>query len=171
MTTFSGFDEAVVVDVETTGLDPEKDRVISVAMVRAHFAELKSNPNGLHGETMDVAVNPQCRIPPESSRIHGITDRDVADKGSNHGLRKGSNLDSAAEIMSVNGRTSTKHDATEDARMAFEVATLFYMMDNRIRIPGGKPKPPSRTRRSDYRNTDDSKSKGSTFSPGKRCTR
>ena len=220
MTTFSGFDEAVVVDMETTGLDPEKDRVISVAMVRAHFAELKSNPNGLHGETMDVAVNPQCRIPPESSRIHGITDRDVAEKGSfadiaqqlsdfigdspiiahnasfdkkflnaefkragvktlsrnksfctmrrfqdfNHGLRKGSNLDSAAEIMGVNGRTSTKHDATEDARMAFEVATLFYMMDNRIRIPGGKPKPPSRTRRSDYRNTDESKSKSSTFS-------
>lgn len=35
MTIFVGFDEAVVVDVETTGLDPEKDRIISVAMVRA----------------------------------------------------------------------------------------------------------------------------------------
>ena len=45
------------------------------------------------------------------------------------------------------------------------------MMDNRIRIPGVKPKPPSRTRRSDYRNTDESKSKGSTFSLWKRCTR
>ena len=90
MTTFVGFDEAVVVDVETTGLDPGKDRVISVAMVRAHFAELKSNPNGLQGETMDVVVNPQCRIPPESSRKHGITDRDVADKGSSRPKRPGS---------------------------------------------------------------------------------
>ena len=84
----------------------------------------------------------------------------------NHGLRKGSNLDSAAEIMGVNGRTSSKHDATEDARMAFEIASLFYMMDNRIRIPGGKPQPPSRTRRSDYWNTARNTREGSNFSLG-----
>ena len=202
MTVFSGFDEAVVVDVETTGLDPKRDRIISVAMVRGRFADLKKNPNGLHGETMDAVVNPQCRISKEASRIHGITDRDVANKGPfseiaqqlrdfigdrpiiahsvsfdksflnaefkragvrtlarnksfctmrrfqdfNHGYRRGSNLDDVVDAMGVRGRMSTKHEATEDVRMAWEVAGLFYMMDNRIRIPGSKPTPPPRNK-------------------------
>ena len=200
MTSFTGFDEAVVVDVETTGLDPKKDRIISVAMVRARFGNLQENPNGLKGETMDTVVNPECRIPKEASRVHGITDRDVADKGSfpevaqqlrdfigtrpiiahnasfdksflnaefkragvktlarnksfctmrrfqdfNHGRRRGSKLDDVVKVMEVEGRRSSKHDAVEDARMAFQVAGLFYMMDNQIRISGGKPSYPSR---------------------------
>ena len=220
MTSFAGFDEAVVVDVETTGLDPEKDRVISVALVRARFVDLKRDPNGLKGETMDTVVNPQCKIPLETSRIHGITDRDVADKGPfvevaqrlrdfigdrpiiahnasfdkkfltaefkraglkslarnksfctmrrfqdfNHGRRKGSDLDSVAETTGVKGRTSRQHDATEDARMTFEIAALFYMMDNRIQIPGGKPNPPSRTRRNGYHNSGESNLKGNELS-------
>ena len=81
MNGFSGFDEAAVVDVETTGLDPSSDRIISVAVVRARFADLRENPDGLHGTTMDVVVNPQCRIPRDASRVHGFTDSDVADKG------------------------------------------------------------------------------------------
>ncbi len=75
VTIFRGFDEAVVVDVETTGLDPETDRIVAVAMGRVHFEALQDNPQGLHGETMDVIVNPQCRIPVKASRVHGITDR------------------------------------------------------------------------------------------------
>ena len=63
VTIFRGFDEAVVVDVETTGHDPGTDRIVAVAMVRVHFEALQDNPQGLHGETMDVIVNPQCRIP------------------------------------------------------------------------------------------------------------
>ena len=80
-TVFSGFDEAVVVDVETTGLDPTSDRIVSVAMVRARFSDLRQDPNGLHGDTIDAIVNPQCRIPQQASRIHGIRDKDVKHKG------------------------------------------------------------------------------------------
>lgn len=193
MTIFRGFDEAVVVDVETTGLDPETDRIVAVAMVRVHFEALQDNPQGLLGETMDVIVNPQCRIPVKASCVHGITDRHVANKGSfadsahqlrgfisnrpiiahnvsfdknflnaefkragvksltrnksyctmlrfqdfNNGQLRGSNLDNVAEVMGVAGRMSGKHEAIEDANMTFEIAALFYMMDNGIRIPRG----------------------------------
>ncbi len=37
MTMLTGFDEAVVVEVETTGLDPKTDRLIFVAAIRANF--------------------------------------------------------------------------------------------------------------------------------------
>ena len=53
----------------------------------------------------------------------------------NHGQRKGSTLDDAAEALGVSGRTGIKHDASEDTRITFEIAGLFYMMDNGIRIP------------------------------------
>lgn len=200
MTAFTGFDEAVVVDVETTGLDPNKDRIISAALVRANFSDLKKDP-ALKGETLDVIVNPQCRIPKETTRVHGIRDKDVADKSPfsehagqlrefigdrpviahnvsfdkgflnaefkragvktlarnksfctmrrfqdfNHGRRRGNKLDDVVAVLGVKGRESTKHDAVEDTRLAWQVACLFYMMDNRIKIPGGKPTPPTRT--------------------------
>lgn len=78
---FKGIDEAVVVDIETTGLNPKEDRIISVAMVRARFSRLKQSSDGLHGDTMDAIVNPQCRIPFSASRIHGIMNKHVEDKG------------------------------------------------------------------------------------------
>ena len=80
MALIKGFDDAVVVDVETTGLDPQSDRIVSVALIRSSFDVLKGDLNGLHGETMDALVNPQRRIPKQASRIHGISDEDVSDK-------------------------------------------------------------------------------------------
>ena len=204
---FSGFDEAVVVDVETTGLDPTSDRIVSVAMVRTRFSDLRQDPDGLHSDTIDAIVNPQCRIPTQASRIHGIRDKDVKHKGRfseiaqqlrnfigdrpiiahnasfdknflnaefkragvktlsrnksfctmrrfqefNHGFRRGSNLENVAIVMGVKGRKSSKHEATEDVRMVWEVAGLFYMMDNRIKIPGGKPSPPPRNKQVNQR--------------------
>lgn len=81
MTVFRGFDEAVVVDVETTGLDPKSDRVVSVAMIRANFASLNQGPSELCGDTIEAVVNPQVSIPRDAARVHGITDRDVVGKG------------------------------------------------------------------------------------------
>ncbi len=37
MTMLTGFDEAVVVDVETTGLNPKTDRIVSIALIRTNF--------------------------------------------------------------------------------------------------------------------------------------
>ena len=63
MTRFSGFDVAVVVDVETTGLDPEDARIVSVALLRVKFIELKDNPDRLNCESLQFVVNLGCAIP------------------------------------------------------------------------------------------------------------
>ncbi|WP_442581531.1 3'-5' exonuclease [Mesorhizobium sp. ASY16-5R] len=76
---FAGFREAVVLDVETTGLSPRMDRIVSIAALRVDF-ELLASPAGCEAVTFKARVNPGISIPPGASRIHGIRDRDVADE-------------------------------------------------------------------------------------------
>lgn len=69
-----GTAEAIVLDVETTGLDPKEDRIVSVAAILTNLAE--DNPE----EAIKVFwCNPLCSIPNEAELIHGITDADVED--------------------------------------------------------------------------------------------
>lgn len=192
---FSGFDEAVVIDLETTGLDPQSDRVVSIAMIRSCFADLKRNPGMMEAKTMDALVHPKRRIPPGASRVNGITDGDVADKPPfaeiasllrdfigehpiiahnvsfdrkflnaefrragvktlarnrsfctmrkfqelNPGRKK--SLDDVANRMGVKGRAGPRHGAIEDARITWEIAARFYMMDHGMNttITGWRP--------------------------------
>lgn len=60
----------VFLDLETTGVNPTMDRIVEMSLIKVH-------PIGLR-ETMTSRVNPGVPIPPESSRVHGITDADVA---------------------------------------------------------------------------------------------
>lgn len=62
-----------VVDLETTGLDVERDAIVSVGGVRMVGATI------FRGRTVDRLINPDRPIPPRSSVIHGITDELVAD--------------------------------------------------------------------------------------------
>jgi DNA polymerase-3 subunit epsilon len=62
----------VCFDVETTGLDPEKDRIIEIACVRFSFEQIF--------ETYETLVDPGCSISLESMEIHHITDEMVLGK-------------------------------------------------------------------------------------------
>jgi DNA polymerase-3 subunit epsilon len=59
------------IDLETTGINVSSDRIVEISV-------LKINPNGKE-EWMTSRVNPEMPIPPKSTAIHGITDKDVAD--------------------------------------------------------------------------------------------
>lgn len=61
----------VIVDTETTGVEPELDRIVQVAAIRVET-------NGARREFCSL-VKPGIPIPPEATAIHKITDADVAD--------------------------------------------------------------------------------------------
>jgi DNA polymerase-3 subunit epsilon len=66
--------ELVVVDLETTGLDPLRDEIISFAAIpvregRVHPAELTS-----------TLLRPLRASPPEAVRIHGLRDTDLREE-------------------------------------------------------------------------------------------
>lgn len=63
----------LVLDVETTGLSSETDRVCEIAAV-----EILGPENG-SGRTHTHLVNPGRPIPPEASGVHHITDEEVED--------------------------------------------------------------------------------------------
>jgi len=67
----------VALDVETTGLDPISGRVVEIALVQFLF-----DPEGalLDERRFASLVNPNQPIPQQASRIHGITDADVANE-------------------------------------------------------------------------------------------
>lgn len=60
-----------VVDVETTGLDPQEDRVTEIGIIRFEAGEVV--------ESYGKLVNPERPIPEESTKITGIRDEDVKD--------------------------------------------------------------------------------------------
>ena len=56
----------VIIDTETTGLSPEKDKIIEIAMI-----EIDEN-NQLTGNFYYSLVNPQKSIPRNATQMHGI---------------------------------------------------------------------------------------------------
>ena len=65
-------------DLETTGLDVQKDRIVEISCV-------KIMPDGSK-DIRTYRVNPGIPIAPEASRIHGITNEDVSDEPHFHKL-------------------------------------------------------------------------------------
>ena len=61
----------VVFDLETTGLDLVKDRIIQLSLIKVY-------PDG-HEERKNIFINPGQPIPPEVSELTGISDDDVKD--------------------------------------------------------------------------------------------
>ncbi|MCS7002681.1 MAG: 3'-5' exonuclease, partial [Dehalococcoidia bacterium] len=61
----------VALDLQTTGLSVERDRIVAIAA-------LKIFPDG-ETETRHRLINPGIPIPPEATAVHGLTDAAVAD--------------------------------------------------------------------------------------------
>lgn len=58
-------------DLETTGLDIAKDRIVELCYIRVE-------PNG-NEEARSMRINPEMHIPEVANSVHGITDDDVKD--------------------------------------------------------------------------------------------
>jgi len=62
----------VVFDLETTGLNNRKDRIVELGAIK--FS------NGNACDNMNFLINPEIPIPPIASSIHGIYEKDVRNK-------------------------------------------------------------------------------------------
>lgn len=62
----------VILDLETTGVNIVNDRIVE-------FSALKVSPGGAE-EWLTLRINPGIPIPAEATRIHGISDADVANE-------------------------------------------------------------------------------------------
>ena len=60
-------------DLETTGFDHRKDRIVQYALVG-------SDTDGTHINLQSL-VDPRVKIPPETTRVHGISNDDVRGMG------------------------------------------------------------------------------------------
>lgn len=60
-----------VFDLETTGIDPMRDKIVEIAVVRV-------DPDGSR-ESTTRRINPERPIPPDATAVHGIRDDDVRD--------------------------------------------------------------------------------------------
>jgi DNA polymerase-3 subunit epsilon len=58
-------------DLETTGVDPMRDKIVEIAVVRVDCDGTR--------ESKTRRINPERPIPPDASAIHGIRDEDVRD--------------------------------------------------------------------------------------------
>ncbi len=72
MSLFATLSDVAVIDCETTGLDPQRDRIISLAVV---LADLMKDSQDV--KFMEITVDPGVPIPGDATRIHGIRDADV----------------------------------------------------------------------------------------------
>ncbi len=65
------FDDFVVIDLETTGLEPTQDKIIEIGAVR--FV------NGVEKETFETLIDPERPIPDFITKLTGISDDQVKD--------------------------------------------------------------------------------------------
>lgn len=125
----------VFFDLETTGINIVKDRVVEISV-------LKILPNGKE-EQKTIRVNPEMHIPEEATRIHGIRDEDVKDCPTFKGIAK--ELAHYIEGCDLGGYNSNRFDipllaeeflrANVDFDMSrrkfVDVQTIFHKMEQR----------------------------------------
>lgn len=68
-------DRLVVLDAETTGLDPWTDRIVELALISLRIDENRL----VEDDRWSSLFDPERPIPPDATAVNGITDEDVAD--------------------------------------------------------------------------------------------
>ena len=125
----------VFFDLETTGINIVKDRIVEISYVKVF-------PNGKE-ETKTRRINPGMPIPPESTAIHGITDEDVKDCPTFKEIAK--SLATQIEGCDLAGYNSNRFDIPMLAeeflragvdidltrRKFIDVQTIFHKMEQR----------------------------------------
>ncbi len=125
----------VVFDLETTGINIQRDRIVEISM-------LKAFPNG-DEELRTYRINPTIPIPREASEVHGIYDKDVADKPTFKELAK--EIESYLHLCDFGGFNSNKFDfpllveefyraeieIDIDNRKFIDVQRIFHTMEPR----------------------------------------
>ncbi|MEL4308221.1 3'-5' exonuclease [Joostella sp. CR20] len=122
-------------DLETTGIDVAKDRIVEISILKVY-------PNG-NKESRTWLVNPEMPIPPQTSAIHGITDDKVANEPTFKELSK--TIYNMIKDSDLAGYNSNRFDipvlAEEllradidfdmGSRVAVDVQTIFHKMEQR----------------------------------------
>jgi len=132
----------VFFDLETTGVNPSKDRIIEISILKVYPDE--------HEEVHTYRINPEMHIPEQSTAIHGITDEDVAHKPKFSDIAQ--TLSGIMEGCDIGGYNSNKFDipllAEEFARANvdidfrkrkfIDVQNIFYKKEQRTLVAAYK---------------------------------
>lgn len=122
-------------DLETTGINITNDRIVEIAILKIH-------PNGKE-ESHRWLVNPEMPIPPEVTKVHGISDADVADAPTFKQLAK--EIHNIIKDSDLGGYNSNKFDIPLLAeemlrsevdfdmknRVSIDVQNIFHKMEQR----------------------------------------
>lgn len=133
----------VIFDLETTGTDLSKDRIVELAMIKVSPDGTVEKKPEQRGAEHRVLINPGMPIPIETSLIHGIYDADVADKPTFSQYAK--SMSEFIEGCDLGGFNSNRFDvpflAEEflragidfgvEGRNLIDVQNIFHMMEQR----------------------------------------
>ncbi|MFV0506937.1 MAG: exonuclease domain-containing protein [Bacteroidales bacterium] len=132
----------VFLDLETTGLDISKDRIVEIAL-------LKINTNSIEEEILE-RVNPEKTISAEAISVHGITNDDVADKPTFKQLAKTlANFIKGCDLAGFNSNRfdipllaeefmRAEVDIDLKKRKFIDVQTIFHKMERRTLVAAYK---------------------------------
>ncbi|RYH75427.1 3'-5' exonuclease [Flavobacteriaceae bacterium 144Ye] len=122
-------------DLETTGINISSDRIVEISILKVY-------PDGKE-ETYTKRVNPTIPIPPEVTKVHGISDADVANAPTFKEISKEvHNLIKDADLGGFNSNRfdipllaeeMLRADVDFDmkGRVAVDVQTIFHKMEQR----------------------------------------
>ncbi len=129
-------------DLETTGVNITNDRIVEISILKVY-------PDGKE-ERYTRLVNPTIPIPPEVTKVHGISDKDVADKPTFKELAK--EIHNLIKDSDLGGFNSNRFDIPLLAeemlgadivfdmknRMSIDVQTIFHKMEQRTLVAAYK---------------------------------